>query len=442
MSSEAEPAIDSVGDYDVVAKIAEGGMGAVYKGRHKKTGQTVAIKIVPENTAKNSTLMKRFEREFNAAHEIDHPNVVRAIEFRANVSRPFLVMEFVDGESLGQKLDREKKLSEDEALRIIMQVCQGLHRAHKHQMIHRDVKPDNILLMADGTAKLTDLGLVKGASEDEFNLTRTGRGLGTPHFMAPEQFRDAKNADRRCDVYSVGATLYTLVTGHMPFDGNNPLECWTKKIRNDFVPPKELVPELSERTNWAILRAMSADPVQRPSTCREFVEDLLGQTTRPTGDQSNALWYVVYRDQDNQSRMMKGTVESIRQALDDQLLGLLSDITVSQSKEGPFEKLAAFPEFRDIVVAPKPLTPMMNANLTRHAPPAGLTAVDHPALREQMLQKQSLRNASATLNYATIEDDAPEESPYSTILMFIMMIISGIALGVALVLYLRYVQRQ
>ena len=316
MGADAEPVLESVGDYDLIKKIAEGGMGAVYQGRHKNGGPIVAIKIVPENTAKNSTLMKRFEREFNAAHEIDHPNVVRAIEFRASATRPYLVMEFVDGESLGQKLDREKRLSEEEAKRIIVQVCQGLHRAHKHQLIHRDVKPDNILLMADGTAKLTDLGLVKGGSEDEFNLTRTGRGLGTPHFMAPEQFRDAKNADRRCDVYSVGATLYTLVTGHMPFDGNNPLECWTKKIRNDFVPPKELVPDLSERTNWAILRAMSADPVQRPSTCREFVEDLIGTTTRTVGDQSSELWYVVYRDQDGESRMMKGSVHNIRQALE------------------------------------------------------------------------------------------------------------------------------
>src|SRR5436305_631497 len=186
-----------------------------------------------------------------------------------------------------------------EAVRAIAQVCQGLHRAHKQGLVHRDVKPDNVMLTRDGVAKLTDLGLVKDAAE-ELNLTRTGRGLGTPHFMAPEQFRDAKNADIRCDVYSVGATMYMMVTGVMPFEGTGPLDCWMKKIRNDFVPPKQLVPELSERTNWAILRAMSAEPDARPSTCREFVEDLLGQSTRapsavPAAGERTDLWYLVYR---------------------------------------------------------------------------------------------------------------------------------------------------
>ena len=116
-------------------------------------------------------------------------------------------MEFVDGESLGQRIERDGRLPEDEALRLITQVCQGLYRAHKQGLVHRDVKPDNILLNREGQAKLTDLGLVKDAAEDN-NLTKTGRGLGTPHFMAPEQFKSAKNADLRCDIYSVGATLY------------------------------------------------------------------------------------------------------------------------------------------------------------------------------------------------------------------------------------------
>src|SRR5205823_268760 len=194
--------------------------------------------------------------EFTAAHHIDHPNVVKAIEFCGGGPTPFLVMEYVDGESLGQKLEREIRLSEEEAKQIIIQVCQGLHRAHKHNLIHRDVKPDNVLLTADGTAKLTDLGLVKGLGEEEMNLTRTGRGLGTPHFMAPEQFRDAKNADIRCDVYSVGATLYQMVTGELPFRSNGPLDAWMKKIQNDLTPPRNLVPTLSERIDWAIVRAM------------------------------------------------------------------------------------------------------------------------------------------------------------------------------------------
>src|SRR5262249_3054930 len=159
------------------------------------------------------------------------------------------------------------------------QVAQGLHRAHKLGLIHRDVKPDNILLTAEGLAKLADLGLVKELEAD-LNLTRTGRGLGTPHFMAPEQFRNAKNADARCDIYSMAATLYMMVTGELPFKSCGPPDAWMKKIHNELKPAREVVPTLSERIDWAIRRAMSADPNQRPAACREFVEDLTGHSTR------------------------------------------------------------------------------------------------------------------------------------------------------------------
>jgi serine/threonine protein kinase len=138
-------------------------------------------------------------------------------------------MEFVEGESLGNKIQREGSLDQPTALRIISQVAEGLHQAHKLGLIHRDVKPDNILITTNGTAKLTDLGLVKELEADN-NLTRTGRGLGTPHFMAPEQFRNAKKADVRCDIYSLAATLYMMVTGELPFKSLNPLDAWMKKV--------------------------------------------------------------------------------------------------------------------------------------------------------------------------------------------------------------------
>src|SRR5262249_24374485 len=159
-------------------------------------------------------------------------------------------------------------------------------------------KPDNILLTQDGTAKLTDLGLVKDAMSEDFNLTRTGRGLGTPHFMAPEQFRDAKGADVRCDIYSLGATLYMMVTGRLVFEGCSALDCFMKKMRNELPAPREVVPELSDRVDWAIRRAMSPDADKRPTSCREFVEDLYGKSVRPAGASTSApaadsdLWYL------------------------------------------------------------------------------------------------------------------------------------------------------
>jgi serine/threonine protein kinase len=379
--------MESIGNYDLVAKIAEGGMGAVYQARSRKTGETVAIKIVPAQTARNQTLMKRFEREFLAAHEIDHPHVVKAIELCQDVPTPFLVMEFVDGESLGQKIDREGRLTEDESKRIIVQVCQGLHRAHKHNLIHRDIKPDNILLTKDGTAKITDLGLVKELGEEELNLTRTGRGLGTPHFMAPEQFRDAKNVDVRCDVYSVGATLYMMVTGQMPFDGSGPLDCWMKKIRNEFPEPRQIVPALSERMNWAIKRAMSAERDRRPANCREFVEDLLGHSTRTSdvGQQTSDvtdLWYLVYRDEENQPHTVKGTTDGIRRALSERLLGDAGNIQAARNKQGPFLPLESYPEYRDLLVAPAPLATKQPTPTARSSPSPRASAPSLSAARQ------------------------------------------------------------
>src|SRR5579872_5440451 len=304
--------MQTIGNYNLLEKIAEGGMGAIYKGRHRDGGNIVAIKVMPAHMASNPILLKRFEQEFRAASRLQHPNIVRALDYGDSIETPYLVMEFVDGESLGQKIERDGRMPEAEAIRIIAQVAQGLHRAHKQNLVHRDVKPDNILVTPEGVAKLADLGLVK-ETETDLNLTKTGRGLGTPHFMAPEQFRNAKNADIRCDIYSLGATLYQMVTGELPFKSNGPLDAWMKKIQNDLTPPRILVPALSERIDWAIIRAMSADPDRRPTSCREFVEDLTGHSTRRvlaagnTGVPTTEVWYLVYKDETGAPHTVKGS---------------------------------------------------------------------------------------------------------------------------------------
>ncbi|CAN5228145.1 hypothetical protein BH11PLA2_BH11PLA2_21390 [soil metagenome] len=359
-----------IGTYDLLLKIAEGGMGAVFKARSQVTGDIVAIKIIPAETARNPVLLKRFEQEFRAASLLDHPNIVKAIEYNGTSTTPFLVMEFVDGLSLGRKVEQEGPIPEDVSLHILAQICDGLHRAHKQGLVHRDVKPDNILVTSDNIAKLTDLGLVKDI-EGDLNLTKTGRGLGTPHFMAPEQFRNAKNADVRCDIYSLGATLYMMLTGTVPFARTSPLDCWMKKIKNDFPPPRKVVHGVSDRVNWAVLRAMSADPAQRPASCREFLEDLTGQAWQgwiaakaeadpPSGDSSANppgtksgpvdLWYLVYKSPQGVQQKVKGTTDSIRQNLKANMLGDTSGIVVCKSKHGPFVPLKNTPEFRDLVV--------------------------------------------------------------------------------------------
>jgi len=367
-----------IGNYDIVFKIAEGGMGAVYKGRHRETGAEVAIKIIPPETARNPVLLRRFEQEFRAASLIDHPNVVKAIEYNGLGPSPFLVMEYVDGLSLGEKVEREGAMREMAALSIIAQVCEGLHSAHKQGLIHRDVKPDNILVTPDGIAKLTDLGLVKDI-DAEMNLTRTGKGLGTPHFMAPEQFRNAKNADVRCDIYSVAATLYMMVTGTVPFAKTSPLDCWLKKTKDDFPPPKALAPFLSDRFDFAIRRSMKNNAAHRPANCRELMEDLTGSPWRPGQPLQiapmdvvpppldlAAVWYMVFQEQ-GMPRTVKGTADTIRKNIAAGNLGDLAAVRVSRTKNGQFSPLRSVPEFRDLAPAEgsRPL-----GNITR-SPEAG-----------------------------------------------------------------------
>ncbi len=355
------PVPTQLGVYDIVSEIAKGGMGTVYKALNRVTGEVVALKVIAPSTAKNPVLLQRFEREFMAAKVLNHPNVVKALDYSAALPHPFIVMEFVDGLSIGQRIEQKGAYAESEAVRLIKLVCDGLQGAHKQGLVHRDVKPDNILVTNDGVAKLTDMGLVKDL-EGDLNLTRTGRGLGTPHYMAPEQFRNAKTVDVRGDIYSLGATLYAMVTGVVPFGNASPLDCWMKKIRNEFAAPRELNPSVSERVDWAIRRAMSAEPAQRPASCREFMEDLTGQSrttpakvapatpTAPTTD----VWYLVYRDENNQPHTVKGSTEGIRKALRDRLLGDPTGILVSRTKNGQFVPLRTTPEFRDLVVSPTP----------------------------------------------------------------------------------------
>ena len=312
----------------------------------------VAIKLVSPQMASNPVFLQRFEKEYNAARSLDHPNVIRALDYGTAGGLPYLVMEYVEGESLGQRLGREGRLPEAEAIRLVGQVAQALQKAHKQGLIHRDVKPDNIMLTRDGQAKLADLGLVKEL-ETDINLTRTGRGLGTPHFMAPEQFKNAKNADVRCDVYSLGATLYMLVTGKMPFQSSGPLDAWMKKMNNELIPPRKLNSDLSERFDAVILRAMNADPEQRPASCREFIDELTGQSTRQAtspaaGGASQDLWYLMYKDEEGTPHMVKGTVTAIRRSLKENLLGDASNIRAGKTKVGAFEPLRSFREFRDL----------------------------------------------------------------------------------------------
>jgi eukaryotic-like serine/threonine-protein kinase len=280
----------SVGNWDLVERIADSGMGTVYKAQNRVSGEVAAVKVLPPFQAGKEQAYQRFARECRILSALKDPHIVRASDFGIEGCDPYLVMEFVEGETLGERIKREGRIPEAEAVRLIVQVAGALGRAHARGLIHRNVKPDSIMIAAGGQAKLTDLCLIKEVDPQEA-LTRDGTSLGTPNFMAPEQFVNAAKATRAGDVYSLGATLYMAVTGAPPFGVCHQLEMCVKKVKNDLLPPRQLVPTLSERIDRTIRRAMSAQPDHRPASCEEFVESLTtgsaSETVAATADDAH-----------------------------------------------------------------------------------------------------------------------------------------------------------
>jgi serine/threonine protein kinase len=269
----AAEAIRTIGPYDVLETLSKGKMATVFLARHRENEQAVAIKAVFPPQGHDEILLKRFQQEFRASSLLRHPNIVRALDFGHDNTITYLVMEYVNGLTLAEHVKAEGPMSEAKAVRAIVQVAEGLHFAHKNGIVHRDVTPGNILLPTKGQAKLSDLGLIKDL-ETDLGLTRQNIGMGTPCFMAPEQFRNAKHAGVRCDIYSLGATLYFAVTGQLPFRERGVAVILQKKLANDVTPPRKLASNLSERVERAILRAIRSDPDVRPRSCLEFIEVL------------------------------------------------------------------------------------------------------------------------------------------------------------------------
>ena len=264
-----------MGSYELLEQIGQGGMGVVYRARHQETGQIVAVKVMTAESMREPVLLKRFAKECSVAARLHHPHIVRGLDFGVEGERPYLVMELVEGQSLGQRIRQQGPLPEAEAVRIIVEIAGALHLAHQTKLIHRDVKPDNILLDKNGVAKLTDLGLIKDLDAGTI-LTKPRSAMGTIVFTPPEQFENAQEADARCDIYGLGATLYYALTGVMPFQARGNLSLLQKKLRNDFATPRRVVPSLSERVDQAVCMALDARPERRPASCEEFARLLCG----------------------------------------------------------------------------------------------------------------------------------------------------------------------
>ncbi|MBE7465783.1 MAG: serine/threonine protein kinase [Planctomycetes bacterium] len=274
--SVADKPVPALGGIPLLAKLGQGGMGAVYYGRHPRLNVEVAVKVLPFNLAdQNPGLIERFYREANIAARVRSPHLVQVTDVNEDCGLFFLVMEFVRGTSAGSYLRALRQagrpgLSETTALDICIAAAQGLSAAHAEGVIHRDIKPDNIMLpYAKGTeepqfqaAKLADLGLARGEGHDR-SLTGTQAAMGTPGYMAPEQGMDAKNARKPADVFSMGATLYALLSGNAPFTGSSLMKVLLDTAQSPHVPIRQLRPEVSGVTEAVLARCLAKDPAQR-----------------------------------------------------------------------------------------------------------------------------------------------------------------------------------
>jgi serine/threonine protein kinase len=271
MSSDRLNPGDRLGKYKVLAHIATGGMGTVYKASDEQLGRLVALKVLDSSLAEKPNTLERFRREARHAAKLVHKNIVTLYEYGQASGLHYLALEYIDGIDLYDYIVRKGRLSPEESRRILIQAVQALDHAHKQGITHRDIKPSNFLLTRDRDrmrVKLTDLGLARKSDEEDFRVTRAGSTVGTVDYMAPEQARDSAAADIRSDLYSLGCTLYHMLTGNPPFSEGGLGERILKHLQEEPPDVRQFNPLVSEEM-WVLLRRMLAkqaeDRFQTPS---------------------------------------------------------------------------------------------------------------------------------------------------------------------------------
>lgn len=271
LAAQPEPRI---GSYRLTQQLGSGGMGSVFRAVHSESGVVVAVKVLPRYLAKNPTLLQRFLREAKSAEALEHPNIVAIYDRGADQGRHYLVLEYVEGGDLHDRVKTMGPLGADQAIAIVRAAAEGLEYAASQGVIHRDVKPANLLLATNGQVKITDLGLALQVEEEDERVTRDGTTVGTVDYMAPEQARDSRATGVRSDIYSLGCTFYYLLTGHPPFTGGD----LTSKLRRHAIeaPPDVRAdrPELSPALSRLIRRMMEKDPRARFPDYRHLIDAL------------------------------------------------------------------------------------------------------------------------------------------------------------------------
>jgi serine/threonine-protein kinase len=283
-SSGPDPLLGRVlaGRYRLLEKIGQGGMGAVYKGQHVKMNRMTAIKVLTSELANNAQFVARFEREAEMASHIDHPNAVNIYDFgEAEDGIVYIAMEFIEGRPLSYLIEKEGALPLERVVRITYQAADALHAAHHIGIIHRDFKPDNIMICQkqgrSDWVEVVDFGIAKRAAAEADNkaLTQTGFILGTPQYMSPEQVA-GEPLDLRSDLYSLAIVSYEMITGALPFGGNSPQSVMVNRLLQPPMPLRQVRPSLTlpPAVEGVIMRALARYPVDRYSSTMEFAEEL------------------------------------------------------------------------------------------------------------------------------------------------------------------------
>ncbi|APW63271.1 serine/threonine-protein kinase [Paludisphaera borealis] len=290
--------------YTIIDKLGKGSMGVVFKAKQISVNRIVAIKVLLDSLAQNKEFIRRFEREAQIAAKLSHNNIVNAIDAGEAGGRFFFVMEYVEGPTIKDYIDKNKIFEEKEAVRIAMAVAEALKHANQRGLIHRDIKPENVILTKDGGVKLADLGLARLTGDEKWGLAEAGMAIGTPYYISPEQVRGQTDIDIRADIYSLGATLYHMMTGQVPYGGDTPSEVMRKHVdpRVELVPPDHVNTRISSGMGMVIETMLAKNRENRYSNPDDLILDfkclLQGDSPMIAGQNPDSLEALAQGDVD------------------------------------------------------------------------------------------------------------------------------------------------